>query len=352
MVSTVNEAHVIFDMLVQESNSEVKRTIAPSYKDYYLNLALMSWIKTRSNNKTNVKQEGLFESVKRIDDLKELEKTYKFDNLYINDSLSLFGLLPNDYMTYVTSYCSSIFNCTKPTYSTTSHNINYVVLKLADNKPIAKDLSIVLNDVTILSSATFNAYNIEYKRADSIFVPINYILQYINSNNQSYKIYWERYDDLYIKGSFIITNTIAISTAVISYNYGSSTYTQTSSGVTKSLSKSTITEGTADKECMLIGHNVGIRGILQNPVKSRAIGQHPIVTIEGNRLLVYHNNKVKLSNLNMIYIKRPTLYNKITGYMPEIKHHEEVINIAVKYYLGSLADPQFQIQERIEQNIE
>lgn len=355
MITTVNEAHVLFDILTQESNSEVKRTIAPQSKDYYLNIELLSWIKTRSNPKTNIKKEGLYESVKRIDDLKNLESPFKL-TLYNNDSISLFGILPHDYMSYITSYCYTSYNCSTSSYTNTTSDIKYIVLPLDTNKPIKKDFTISMNGTTLLSTAIFNASNaIEHTRPDSIFIAVNYVLQYINRISTSdYKLYWERYGDLYHPNSFILVSTGTLSSASMSYNNGTTTYTITvSSSTTLSYSKINIlSEGSPTKECILVSSDTGVRGILNNRVKSRNLQEHPIVTLEGNKLIIYHNNKIQINNVNIKYLRKPTLYNIVTGSMPEIEHHEEVVSRAVKHYLGSLGDQVYQIEKDIEQELE
>lgn len=68
---TVSEMHIAFDLLLDKTNSLQYPSFLPEEKDFWLNMALRKFIKTRYSG-LNVKQEGFEQSQKRIDDLRTI----------------------------------------------------------------------------------------------------------------------------------------------------------------------------------------------------------------------------------------------------------------------------------------
>jgi hypothetical protein len=68
---TISEMHIAFDLLLDKSNSLQYPSFLPEEKDFWLNLAIRKFVKTRYSG-VNPKREGFEQSQKRIDDLRTL----------------------------------------------------------------------------------------------------------------------------------------------------------------------------------------------------------------------------------------------------------------------------------------
>lgn len=346
MLTTPTECHVLFNTIVQETNTNVRRVINPNYIDYYLRDALMMWIETRANPKTNYKQEGLSESVKRIDDLKNLETKVSGLDIFKYDERAVYNILPPDYLKYIDSAVHSIKSCSTSSMGTTSQNLTkYIVLPLSYTITLSKDFEILVNgsSTTGISSTIYNSlFPNGFNRIDSKFQPINTIMQYINSKSTTIKIYWERLNDLYFPNSFIISG-IGLTTATMQYkNTANSSYVSTPTALANLHSTLDWYNKTASGNCInncILTSSERVTSYLNDDIYSSNMYKHPYVTLQNNKHIIYHDNKFTIDNCEITYYRKPRLYDITSGIMPEIEKHEEVVNLAALNYLGVIGSP-------------
>ena len=89
--------HIIFDVGIQEINSEMLDDFGPEEKDIVINDEIKRFVSTRINPKSNVKKEGFEHTKKRLDDLRSLKREMNIP-LYIgSEDNMVYSFLPADY---------------------------------------------------------------------------------------------------------------------------------------------------------------------------------------------------------------------------------------------------------------
>lgn len=140
----IQELHIELDVLLQRINSHWNQNFLPQEKDLFLNKQISSFINKRISRISNVKKEGLFDTIKRTVDLAPLLKTERCEVMYDDNTKEAYIMLPFDYRMYISSelhVCCScmnkpVVNKTYYTYSISLKDIsiNSLPLKVVQGK--------------------------------------------------------------------------------------------------------------------------------------------------------------------------------------------------------------------------
>lgn len=182
---TTQELHIELDILLQKVNSNWNKNLLSQEKDLFLNNEILRFIKQRTSPSSNRKQEIIFETVKRTEDLNDLIKTIVRPVYYDNVKKEVSMILPFNYLSYISSGIGVCCNCKKEELiQDTVYTIdfsplenissNYVIDLLTDTQTISLFDSTVLpsnylpqDDIPIYKKAFIikNAIEIKAKQA-------------------------------------------------------------------------------------------------------------------------------------------------------------------------------------------
>lgn len=340
MYPTVEELHIALDQSIQYINSNREQGLEIEEKDMLLNAAVMEFISTRSNPKTNYRREGYEESVKRTDDLRELKVTTPVAlRTYNYDSSTVFTILPHDYLHHISSSSEVYYNCKTLSYTNNNFTDKYVVLDFPKDSAVGTKYASFKIEVTYATPTTATIYTLHsaltsFTNGDSKFEIINHVLEEVNKSSD-YRIYWENYDNIYIKNSFIIISIGAkvLLSGKLSYTgYTAHTATAISSRV---LTYNTTSGSTSYKPNDIVSSLVNDT-MFENYYFNKNRHLRPIAWIEDSRLYIHTDSNYKIVNQMLTYIKKPRLINYKLGQTCELSFNNEIINIATRMYKAKI----------------
>ena len=333
MYSTVKELHVAIISRLYQINSERKATFKPEELDYYFNDTMLSFIEERSIILPS--PNGLFETVKRYDDLRDLNETQKVNVNIINDNI--YCILPSDYYKFQELQLHLNYDCFRKLdeVKTQDKQISYYVLKF-DDATIANEydtfkIEDIVNTTTLYKSSDYNMT--DFTNVKSKFMIVNSILENFKRDN-GFDIYWENYGDLHFSNSFII---------IQDYNYLNNHYSITvgsnvifSTGANLNVKEfDYIDPVTLKPDVNLISPTELVATKHFNVIKQNYYlykNRHtkPLIQLTKNRIKVDYNPKyVPLFGM-LDYIKRPILINYKSNIMTDFTSHiSEIIDLTV-----------------------
>lgn len=345
MYSTVEELHIALDQSIQYINSNREQGLVPEEKDMLLNAAVREFISTRSNPKTNYRKEGYEETQKRLDDLRGLKRTTPNSlTAYVKDSSTVYSIIPSDYLHHVSSSSEVYHDCKTLVTSSNTANYGYIAIDFPkDSTANTYKYGSLVIKVTYVGTPnvletiyTLNTALATLSNPDSKFEIINHILEEINTTSTYYKIYWENYDNLYLKNKFIIVG-IGARTLVSGYlQYTGYNAIPVVTNVTNvSRTNLTTSAGTSFSPNDIVSSTVN-DVMFNNYYYNKNRQNRPISWIEGNRLYVHTNTDFKVLSIDMTYIKKPRLISYKLNQTCELECGEEIISIATRMYKAKI----------------
>jgi len=332
MYSTVTEIHNAIDIGTQLVNSDRKRTFQPPELDVLFNRNLLRFIDTRSTSKTNLKQEGFDDSVKRIIDIEELKRNTGYLSPIIFDDDTAYIVLPNDFKMPYGGVSKVYYNCVDETIETIPVSVNKANLVfLNDNTGVSniyyKNFKLTATDNNGNQVVLFdiNDYlNLEpLYSPDAKFMIVNMIMNIVNSE---LTFYWEKYDDTFLPNTFIVVdfthkyksvqieydNNINITAQFVITDYD--TYN----------AKYNITSSTelvpSDK----------YNDLVDNYYYSKNRQGKPITTISNGRLYIRHDGFYPIK-FKLEYVATPIFINSFTGQMTNLRNNiQEIIDMTIE----------------------
>lgn len=336
MYNTVKEMHIALDFGLQHIDSNRKQSISPEFKDLALNYAVLQFIESRLSEKSNRRQEGLEETSKRYDDLKDLKKVHtgvcykgkSGDKVFIST-------LPFDYYRYISFGANVHYNKFNLPVADNASTLLYQILpfKSGDSQgETYKNLKIEEDRGGDRNDINYNMPNFNLYGKDSKFVAINHLLEVINTT-YGVEAYWENYDDIYEPNSFIIINSIPLT---LSYD----NYAVTSKTKVKSRFKyGDIT--TSLVPCDVVSSEVAfdIRNTYYYNINAH---RKPKLLIRKGYVEIQEGNKFAVSNYAIEYYKKPRLINYLTEQSCEIQVNREIVDLAIQRLKAYIKDEGYQ----------
>jgi hypothetical protein len=331
MYSTVTEIHNAIDIGTQLVNSNRKRTFQPPELDVLFNRNLLRFIDNRSTSKTNIKQEGFDDSVKRIIDLEELKFNTGYLSPIVYDDNTSYIILPNNFKLPYGGVSKVYYDCNnKVTVKNISTNIASLMF-LDDNigtsnifysnfKLTATDSNnnqVVLFDIN-------NYINLEpLYSPDTKFMIINMIMNIVNPN---LTFYWEKYNDTFLPNTFIVvdfTNTYKS----VQIDYDTNVNITAQFVPVKNViynAKYNIVSSTE-----LVSSDK-YNNLVDNHYYNKNRQYKPLTKIENGRLYIRHDGFYPIL-FKLEYIATPIFINSFTGQMTNLRNNiQEVIDMTIE----------------------
>lgn len=337
MYNTVKELHIALDLALQQINSNRQMSIEPEYKDMSLNYAVLQFIETRTNPKTNIKKEGLEATTKRYDDLRELKKSYNITTR-LKDSNTVVAKLPVDYYKYIEFGAATIYSKFK-TFKTL-HNTEHIYIlpfenSISDNQ-YYKDFIIKTNKDLIFDINDFGD-NFNLYVEDAKFMIINLVLEHIN-RIKDVDVYWEYYGEYYQNSFVIIDNRKGVNNYNIRYddiNVDAKKITDNYTTYDPNEYKSTIRPLDIYSSEFMFSINSN-----HYQLSNRHI--NPVGSIINNEVLINLSDNFVVNKMYLVYYKKPRLIDYRTNQMCELSINREIIDLAVQKLQVYLKDEGYQ----------
>ena len=358
MYNTVTEMHIAIDNGLQQLNSNRQQSIAPEVKDMALNYAVLQFVETRTNPKTNIKQEGLEETTKRYDDVRDLKRTYTAKAYkYSTDKVA--SILPSDYYKYIEFGCDVAYSKYN-TFNTETKNLDYFVLpfKTIREGNIFYDRVIVKgNDQDEIFRSTH--YNVEpLYSPDAKFMMISLILEELNKI-KGIDVYWEYYNSNYYKQSFIIVNngggyqeySIKYDIRGEQDEIEGGTYEYQSEKVNTKLTIYKDVSNTTERPIDLYSSDISFSQN-SNHYYNANRQRNPSGELIDNEIIVKEGDNFIIDNIKLIYYKKPRLINYRHEQMCEIEVNREIIDLAISKLKAYIKDEGYQLDKSEQQIIE
>lgn len=333
MYTTVKEMHIALDMGLQHINSNRKQSISPYHKDIALNYAVLQFIENRTNPVTNVRKEGLEDTQKRYDDLRELKKSVLLDVLL--DSNKPFVIFPGDYYKLISSGArTKYFNSNKPNPVKTK-KLYYSIIPFTRNMKEFDNFRITQNSKVGNTTLYDFSKDVGMKgmalEEDIKFMIINNIL------SKSSNIHWEYWNDIHKPNSFIIINE----SSDVGYTIGYDSIVEKYYSNTVSYKSYASYPGDNIVPIDLISSQYEFEA-QNNYYTSKNRHKNPMGFIEGSRLYLQTSDYFITSFVSVNYYKKPKTINHATGQMCELTINREIVDLALQRLKAYIKDDGYQ----------
>ena len=342
---TTQEIHIAIDMAIQNINSNVRTALQPEEKDFLFNAAAFRFVKARTNPKSNPKQEGFQNTVKRYEDLDELIVRTNLP-LLVYDSEQFYAQIPPDCYTIIEESglrvslkrtdCGAKFS----DYTVGTNIQNYIVypFPMTNNTNYA-DYELKFGTDSIFKLSNYPYYATGLNDPELRFEIINEILHIIQQSTPSgVTVYWEQWNGEYFPNSLIfvgysgvtlnltqVLNTVSTvynNTTLVKSNYIFSNPNILPVNATKTVKSPSRLVKTAE-----------VWNINRHPFW-RTKWDSPVCTLDSNVLFVTHQERFICDSIELTYIKNPrkiNLHLNITSEFSDDRVLEIVDQLAVDY---------------------
>lgn len=326
-MNTVKEMHIGIDLLLQKINSNVLDDFEDQEKDWILNEEVIRFIKQRIDPRSNDKKLGFEASQKRFDDLKPLITPASIP-CYVRDSNSVFGYLPPDYLTLINdrtttkNLCGSSFSTT----ATTSVSKSIACIPIKDDVGLYAFFKIKINGTLVFNITDYITGGLA--SVDSKF-ELFYLVQRILTQ-QGFVCKYGSYYGTNCGQGIVIVSDVPL-TIDIAYSLSDIvTVTSTINTFTKISPLNDVTE---------VSNRLTETDNLYNILHSsfgNTIVSSPISTLEGDKIIVFHNQKFIPTTINISYLRKPRQINLSLNQDCDLDGwiQEEVVDNASKRLAG------------------
>ena len=173
---------------------------------------------------------------------------------------------------------------------------------------------------------------------DMSFVIQDALRSELLQGTSNFRIYWERYNDIFKSETFIFVSDTNVPDVTLTYD-GTATI--------------------AEKEILSVFKPNNVTAQVFKPnrlLKSNSVSQFagssfakshwssPISVLESNLIKIYHDNTFIVNSLLINYIRKPRLVNISLGYSCDlpIEFHQKICDLASEYIKQTIGDPNYQ----------
>lgn len=354
---TAQEVHIELDLGLQRINSFDTSELLPQEKDWFINNEVLKFIKQRTNPKSNIKGQGFEDTIKRLEDIKDLI-TYKTLPVIDIDGTKGQIIFPPDYLDYISSSgllyntCDNLSKITnikrKFTFSINNELAN-------TSLPYSVKIEIEKEDGTILNafdSDTLPASYIEVSNINkSKFLMINaimiYLPEFLKDTTSNSSLYRQIYGNEFVNNSFILITNQDVKRIRVYVNDVYSDYGfEVNSFFSFTKEKSDNLDFKRGK-IEIVNHQFIID--FNNSVLSKSTNQKVNSRINKNILEVFYPNGFVMGSIDLIYVCKPQkmdlILNRNLNFETDVC--KEIIDNTVRYLKAVLSDSNYQayIQE-------
>jgi len=340
MYSTAKEVHIGIQSRLNQINSNRKRTFRPEEIDEVFNSVMLKFIEERSIIDATPK--GLLESVKRYDDLQDLNVIDKEVDIVVLENgigipsrvSDIYCVLPADYYKFEELKLGIDWNCKRTDKDVTFKPQNSSTIATVEFTPddIAQlnDVEVKIGTFSVFKSSIVGLTNLT--NINSKFMVINAILEEGNvtsTTRPNFDVYWERYADMYYKNNFIFVMQGTQSPGIITITYGA---ISKASVIVSTLYKS-FDDVTLNKEVPTdLVSSKYFKDIKSNYYMYKNRYKKPLIQMSKDTLKLDYNPQYLPILAYMTYIKKPVLLNLRADIMTDFTSHiEEIIDLTVTH---------------------
>ena len=372
----IQEMHIAVNQGVDKIHSFQADVLLPEEIDIELNKNIHRFISQRFNSKGNKYGVGFEESQKRIDDLRTLLTEVNLLPLFKEKVLSNIFIdtvdFPIDYYHLIrVSAHTAVYKCKRlETENRTINGFQYFPVPstaiYTTNTGFATQLNIS-TDSTYLVSSTYLLQDLDNLPAfENIDAVINYLTDPTNLV-PGVEIYWEQHEQVSVPNSFIfiidpnvfedfaddaglLNGDVIIHSVLGGGNTGLAEITNLTYGTESPDSyvreplDYNLDEMTIGVYAAKFSQHDDIYKMLGDPF-NRTTHKAPLYTITDNKLELYSNDIFIISNVKMLYIRKPatvSLSLQVNCDLPD-NVHQEIVDMTVATILGNINDPRYQI---------
>jgi len=332
MYNTVKEMHIALDMGLQQIDSNRKQSISPEHKDMALNYAVLQFIETRSNPKTNLKREGYEDTQKRYDDLRELKRSKLLSSYSIDRKV--FSILPVDYYKRVSIGANIYYSKENLLIPNSKETYYYSILPFPDDEGVNEFYSnfrISKNKKDLFNINNFPNISSFYS-ADAKFMIINLVLEHL----KDIEVYWEKWNNVYKPNSFILVNKEE------SANYRLSFHNMSETSKDHSTTYNTYPSKGGKLTPVNLFSSEHEFDINTNPYYQKNKHLNPSAYIEDSRVVIYNGTNFVVTSVSFTYIKKPRLINLKANQTCELSVNREIIDLALQKLKAYIKDEGYQ----------
>lgn len=324
--------------------------------DWYLNEAMYQYIFKNLDRKTNVSGEDVYDTKERLDNLKTLFTKTSLP-VFVSESGIGSSVVPPDFLHLVEANALVAKSCTVASMEKSEKVTKYFVVPLTTSFftafITAFNIKAIIegNPITLVELA-----NIQNKPGSSVLADLNYmfvdrIIQYVNTNNTDFSIYWENYDSIYRKTSFIIvykgegniTGGTSKINALADVSHPLITFTKTKLNYTGEVKKS---------RCRLEANEMA--GVVDSNPFYRSKKTSPVIYMFNGAILTRLHD-FDVSQLDIVYIRKPLVIDYNVEQAIELgdtkglkyKISQEIVDMAVANAAARLLTPNTQVLQQI-----
>lgn len=341
MYSTVSELHIALDSRLQQSNSNRKQAFHPEQYDMAYNDALLTIIKDRSSAKTNYKQEGFEQSIKRYEDLQSLKKDCS--PTIFKDSNYYYFYLPSDYYSYDTLVSKILYNRNGVTKSTSTRNLYASIFNFSNVSMDITNITYTLSSGGTIDTSKFKLF----KSSKSLFYYFNLVRDFIKTN-YGIDCYFENFNGQYYPNSLIFVTTDSTKRITSVNSTSISIQTTTLSLGYDSIANNSQYVDLGYKKVELVSA-LESSNINNDYYLNRNIHLNPKFEIKSNKIYIKNDSTFCLDSVKLEYLKTPRLIDSRINQMTDMTITDEVLDLAVSNISGILKDAAYQINKTVEQ---
>lgn len=336
MFKTVKELHIAVDVGLQHVSSNRKQSIPPEIVDMALNMANLSRIDSIIDDRRNNRREGFEENQINYDSLQTLKTSITLPLYKLNDIKS-FAILPANYKYHSSSEVSYYYNRNGVSLQQNEY-IKYLT-RIPINIGEPDQEGLYLTNLLIWREINNSGNRVgiySYKDTikiwdkDGLFMLIHDILSSLALNE--IEAYWEYYNNSYYPNQLILVTSYEITS--------SGSIENEVSGITEELvyTKPDFQELILKTSPTDLIKSIELSNIRSNYYYSKNRHKKPLLEIEGNKLIVYHNDTFDVDSITMTYIKTPRLININTNTMCEGNVTEKIVALAIQTLKAYIKD--------------
>lgn len=322
---TPREMHIGVDLILQKINSSILSSVRPEEMDYLLNNEVVRFINQRIRDRSNDKNIGFQQDIKRYDDLKGLINPTITLPVYYRDDRSVFTFIPSNCLRIIKDrsvtkdLCGNIYNPT-----TTNQSQYTLVYQLEDPAPSNYlGFEMRINASKVFATNDYPQFLTGVPVGEMKFELIRFMLEAIRL--KGYEAKYENFGDDFYRGSIIVKAQSSIIFTIL-YNNGASS--RTINPTTTTFTKITPINGN-EVDNVLLGTDE--YNIMLDSQFGTTIARHPISTLDNGRINIFHKKKFIVSSVKLDFIRIPRVISLPLNQscdLDEVVHQEIVDNLA------------------------
>jgi len=340
---TIDEIHIKVRQDVQKIDSHANGNLLDEEIDFHLNYYTKKFVdgvvgKLRGLPAAPTDFQG---NQRLLDSISTLQVKNHSLAAYVAEEDVVYGILPNDYRHLIEDVSEINYDCRGVVKNQVDASVYKHLLPFLADYETFVEIELKKEGVVFFKLTDYLPEGIT--DPESKYQVVNLIL-----DNTPYNIYWENYDGKYFPRNFVFTDTTQynISYHITTKNANGSNITDNVSVVRQLILNKIYRYNTTDKYIKRpnrLTKDNNLNYVLNHPFE-KTIWEFPVSTLGNGRLYVYEDNKFKVRNLIIDYIKEPIEASKARSVNVELPDAslQLVVEQLIVHLKGMIQDPTWQ----------